>query len=167
MGAGILVSLDEYLETAYSPDREYVDGAIVERNVGERPHSIVQRNLTVVIDTRYPNFWVLPGCRVRTLEGRCRVPDVCVLLEDPGTDVIEIPPFLVIEILSRHDAMADVLEKLDEYHAAGVRNIWLIDPRKKKAFTIVDGRFNEVAAEELVTESPEIRLTFAEIFRGL
>jgi len=159
--------MEEYLDTAYSPDREYVDGAIVERNVGERPHSIVERNLTVVIDTKYPNLLVLPECRVRTLEGRCRVPDVSVMLEDPGTDVIEIPPFLVIEILSRYDAMADVLEKLDEYRAAGVRNIWLIDPRKKKAFTMMDGRFNEVPTQELVTEAPEIRLTFAEIFRGL
>ena len=39
----ILVSLEEYLDTAYSPDREYVDGAIVERHVGERPHSLAQK----------------------------------------------------------------------------------------------------------------------------
>jgi hypothetical protein len=31
-----LVSLQEYLDTDYSPDREYVDGVVVERSVGER-----------------------------------------------------------------------------------------------------------------------------------
>ena len=32
-----LVSLAEYLDTAYSPDREYVDGVVVERHLGEGP----------------------------------------------------------------------------------------------------------------------------------
>jgi len=45
MGAGILISMEEYLDTAYSPDREYVDGRIVERNLGERDHSRPQRKL--------------------------------------------------------------------------------------------------------------------------
>jgi hypothetical protein len=30
-----LISVREYLSTSYSPDREYVDGRIVERSVGE------------------------------------------------------------------------------------------------------------------------------------
>jgi Uma2 family endonuclease len=29
------------------------------------------------------------------------VPDMCVILEDPRTDVFETPPLLVIEILSQ------------------------------------------------------------------
>jgi hypothetical protein len=41
----VMVSLEEYLNTAYSPDREYVDGVVVERHVGERPHSLVQSNI--------------------------------------------------------------------------------------------------------------------------
>jgi hypothetical protein len=32
----VLVALEEYLNTSYSPDREYVDGVVVERNVGGR-----------------------------------------------------------------------------------------------------------------------------------
>src|SRR5215217_6957765 len=111
MSVGVLVSMEEYLDTAYSPDREYVDGRIVERNVGERPHSIVQSNVIFALRQQYPEICVWPEIRVRTVGSRCRVPDVCVMLEDPGTDVVEIPPFLVIEILSRRDAMAEVLEK--------------------------------------------------------
>ena len=35
-----LVSIDEYLDTSYSPDREYIDGLILERNVGKGKHSL-------------------------------------------------------------------------------------------------------------------------------
>jgi len=41
-----MVSLEHYLDTSYSPDREFVDGVVVERDVGERPHSRVLTNLT-------------------------------------------------------------------------------------------------------------------------
>jgi len=37
-----LVPVDEYLRTSYSPDCEYVDGRIVERNLGEKGRSILQ-----------------------------------------------------------------------------------------------------------------------------
>jgi Uma2 family endonuclease len=167
MVAAGLISMEEYLDTAYSPDREYVEGAIVERHVGELPHSLVQRNLVLALGQRYQNFFVLPEVRVRTLKGRWRIPDVCVTPQRPETDVLEVAPFLVIEVLSRRDEMSDVLEKLEEYSAAGVPNIWLIDPRRQKVFTFAGLRLEEVTAQELTTVSPEIRLAFAEIFRGL
>ena len=34
MSSTTLVSLEEYLSTSYRPDREYVDGVLLERNVG-------------------------------------------------------------------------------------------------------------------------------------
>jgi hypothetical protein len=34
MGAATLVSVEDYLDTNYSPDCEYIDGRIVERNLG-------------------------------------------------------------------------------------------------------------------------------------
>jgi Uma2 family endonuclease len=37
--------------------------------------------------------------------------------------------FLVVEVLSEADVMTAVIEKLKEYAAKGVENIWLIDPR--------------------------------------
>jgi len=41
-----LVSVEEYLNTSYDGgDREYVDGRIVERNLGEKDHSRPQRKL--------------------------------------------------------------------------------------------------------------------------
>jgi hypothetical protein len=39
------VSVQEYLKTSYEPDCDYVDGEVQERNVGERDHSILQREV--------------------------------------------------------------------------------------------------------------------------
>ena len=80
MSVGALVSLEEYLNTSYSPDREYVDGVVVERDVGEKPHSCVQSNLVFYLRQRYPLLFVWPEQRVRTSARRTRIPDVCVTL---------------------------------------------------------------------------------------
>jgi Uma2 family endonuclease len=161
----VLVSLEEYLNSAYSPDREYVDGIVVERHVGERPHSLIQRNLIVSFVQRQPGLFAWPEQRVRTIPGRrSRVPDVCVTLVDPETDVFETPPFLVVEILSKRDEMTNVLEKLAEYEEFGVPHIWLIDPRRRKAFRYERGRLEEVGA---ALTAGQINLPLEEVFRGL
>ena len=46
-----LVSVEEYLNTSYDgPDREYVDGRIVERNLGEKSHHLARH----AVDCRKP-----------------------------------------------------------------------------------------------------------------
>jgi hypothetical protein len=40
--SGTLISLDDYLNTSYSPDMEFRDGVLVERNVGEEAHMRLQ-----------------------------------------------------------------------------------------------------------------------------
>ena len=39
MASGSLVSVREYLSTSYRPDCDYIDGVVLERNVGEKDHS--------------------------------------------------------------------------------------------------------------------------------
>ena len=167
MGAGILISMEEYLNTDYSPDREYVDGAIVERYVGERPHSIVQSNVVFRFRQRYPDLCVWPEIRIRTVSGRCRIPDVSVVLSDPGTAILESPPLIVVEILSASDEMTNVMDKLKEYSAIGVPNIWILDPLKKRAYTYQRNTLEEVLGDELVSASPDIRFNLAEVFQDL
>ena len=43
MKAEALVPVEEYLRTSYDPDCDYVDGEVVERNLGERDHSSAQQ----------------------------------------------------------------------------------------------------------------------------
>ena len=40
MSVCTLISVDEYLRTSFDPDRDFVDGEVVERNVGKRKHEI-------------------------------------------------------------------------------------------------------------------------------
>jgi len=165
--SSVPVSLEKYLNTAYSPDREYVDGKIVGRNVGERPHSRVLSNLSVLLGAGCPHLFAWPGQRLKTIPGqRCRVPDVCVTLEDPGIDVFEAPPLISIEILSKKDRLSRIVAKCEEYAAFGVPYSWVLDPRRKKAFAFENGRLEEVL-EALTAASHKVYLPLDEIFRGL
>jgi hypothetical protein len=42
MASRKLISVQEYLGTRYRPDRDYVDGEVEERNLGEWDHSDLQ-----------------------------------------------------------------------------------------------------------------------------
>src|ERR1700722_16156823 len=160
-------SIDEYLETDYSPDREFVDGTVVERHVGEKSRSLVQGNVHYSLRSRYPRLFIWVEQRVRTTRNRYRIPDVCVTVQEPPTDVFETSPLICIEILSRRDEISNMLEKLEEYAAAGVRYIWVVDPRPKKAFAY-DGALREVTSGVLASaEEPFVDLPLADVFLGL
>ena len=64
----------------------------------------------------------------------------------PALDVPDTPPFVVIEILSKDDRYAEVIQKLDEYREWGVPNIWLIDPITKHLSVHTDLGPQNVAA---------------------
>ena len=42
MATQVRISLQEYLDTPYRPDREYIDGEVRERNVGKWEHARLQ-----------------------------------------------------------------------------------------------------------------------------
>src|SRR5215813_6378353 len=129
MSVGTLISVDEYLNTSYDPDVEYVDGVLVERHMGDWLHSLIQRNIIVALSRKYPQIYAVPELRSQTVATRFRLPDVCVLLAAPRAKYLVDAAYLVVEILSEDDSMTRVMEKLDEYDRKGVANIWLIDPR--------------------------------------
>jgi Uma2 family endonuclease len=165
MAVGTLVSVEEYLRTSYSPDMEYVDGALVEINVGDLVHSLVQSNLVYFLRSKYPNIEVLPEVRSRTTETRFRLPDVAVLLRRQEGRFIAEAPYIAIEILSEEDRMSRVIEKLKEYAAMGVPNIWVFDPRLKQMFRFHENCLQEIEGDTIPTGEPRIELTRDEIFQ--
>jgi Uma2 family endonuclease len=46
---------------------------------------------------------------------------------------VELAPDLAVEVLSPEDSPREVLDKVGEYLAAGVRLVWVIDPRASRA----------------------------------
>ena len=167
MAVETLISIDQYLGTSYDPDVEYVDGVLVERNVGDIFHSLVQRNIILALSIKYPQVFALPGLRSKTRETRYRLPDVCVLLALPMTKYLLDAAFLVVEILSEDDRMSVTLEKLDEYERKGVPNIWLIDPRLQKISVYSNGSLREIRDDIVSTSDGQIELTRQEIFQRL
>lgn len=125
------LSLEDYLNTSYSPDREYRDGVLVERNVGEEAHARLQVLLGAYLVAREKrwNIKVYTELRTRVRERWYPIPDVCIY-ERPGFQgrYPEVPPLLWIEILSHDDRMVDVLAKANELIANGVPYVWIIDP---------------------------------------
>jgi len=127
----------------------------------------VLSNLVCSLRQRHSRLHVWPILHVRTAASRVRVPDVCASLEDPGTEIFETPPQMCIEILSTDDSMSDLLEKLEEYAAMGVPHIWVVDPRRRKAFTYHDRRLEEVLSGRIETAPGEISLPLEEVFLNL
>ena len=137
MGTATHIPLAEYLETSYRPDRDYVDGEVLERNMGEKPHSALQMFLGFYFISRRDLWRVTPLSeqRVQIDATRFRIPDVCLVSVDaPDELILRTPPVLCIEILAREDRMTETQERIDDYLAMGVRAVWVIDPWRKKAF---------------------------------
>jgi len=131
MGVETLLSLEEHLNTSYSPDREYRDGVLVDRNVGENAHALLQALLAGYL-TRRRKQWKIQAYtefRIRAREGWYPIPDVCVYsLPAPEERYPSRPPLLWIEILSQDDRMIDVWDKATELVKCGVPYVWIIDP---------------------------------------
>jgi len=95
------------------------------------------------------------------------VPDVCVTLEDPGTDILLTPPLICIEVLSRGDTFGDLLKKLEEYDRFGAPNDWVVDPLRKQAFNYQGRRLQAATSPALTTQDPAISIQLDEVFRDL
>jgi Uma2 family endonuclease len=163
-----MISVEEYLRTSYSPDCDYVDGEVLERNLGELDHGWLQTAIASYFFARRQRWGisVIVEWRVQVRPTRFRVPDVCVVLgAKPGEQILTKPPFICIEILSPEDRMSRMEERVDDYLAMGVPNIWVFDPAKKRTWTVTpaDG-WREVMNGILRTENPAIEVPLSEIF---
>ena len=161
-----LVPVEEYLRTSYSPDCDYVDGVLVERNVGEKPHAKAQRAALVYFFNRESewNVFALQEWRVQVSPTRYRIPDVCVVLgpEREG-NILTDPPFLCIEVQSPEDRIGRIQQKIADYLRFGVRFVWLIDPYDRRAWIYTQDEIREVRDGLLRTEAPEFIVPLASV----
>jgi Uma2 family endonuclease len=167
MDTRTLISVEEYRRTSYRPDCDYVDGEVVERNVGEWDHSDLQGAILFYFWTRRQQWGirVVMGIRVQVSPTRFRIPDVCVVLGDPGEQVLTKPPFLCIEVLSPEDRMKRVQERVEDFLAMGVRYVWVLDPGTKRAWSITAAEgWREEMSGSLKTADPALEMPLAEIF---
>ena len=167
MSLATQISLDEYLRSSYEPDCDYVDGEVLERNVGERDHGKVQRQLIYLFHSRSKewNIHVFPEQRVQISARRFRIPDVCVIAgPEPEDQIFRTPPLICVEILSKDDRQDRMQEKIDDFLNFGVRYVWVINPRNRRAWVYTPEGSREVKDGVLRTTSPELEIRIAELF---
>ncbi len=170
--SAVLISVEEYLRTMYRPDCDYIDGEVLERNMGETPHARLQTFFGRFF-ARYEDEWnieVLTEQRVEVGPRRYRIPDVMVAAI-PNLDdrIVRTPPLLCIEILSSEDRLRKIEERLRDYASMGVKAMWVIDPwRGTASFAGPDALLHETTGLLTVPGTPiqiEVAAIFAELQR--
>jgi len=148
-----VVSVDEYLNSSYRPDMEFVDGVLVERGEATIAHGLLQ---TVLIPCfrRYEKtlrFRSLPNVRTQIVErARYRIPDFLLCpLPLPGGKVVTSVPWAVIEILSPDDKTSEQLGRFRDYKRIGVRHVVVLDPEQLVAFRFDNGSLLETQFNSL------------------
>jgi Uma2 family endonuclease len=167
MSSSTLIPVSEYLSTSYRPDRDYIDGVVLERNVGEKSHGRLQAEIAAFFVAR-KQLWstlVLTEQRVQISPTRFRIPDVAVLVS-PYSDeeIVTEPPFLCIEILAREDTLKRMQARIDDYLVFGVSYIWVIDPLTRRCFVYTAAGVEEILDGVLRTSNPEFAMPLNEIF---
>jgi Uma2 family endonuclease len=120
---------------------ELVDGVLVEKPMGYMEShlaGVLIKLLGVFLDRHDLGIVAGESGMLRLGRGLVRIPDVSFVSWSklPGKRVPREPipslvPDLAVEVLSPTNTSREMARKLDEYFAAGVRLVWLIDPAAK------------------------------------
>ena len=115
-----------------------------------RWHSRIEANivglLKLWLTTRRPMpgavFSGEAGCRLRRNPDTTVGIDVCFVAQEiadhdsEDTTLIDGAPILAVEILSPTDKQEEVHDKVDEYLAAGVKLVWIVDPHLRTVLVL-------------------------------
>ncbi|MEO7029478.1 MAG: Uma2 family endonuclease [Acidobacteriaceae bacterium] len=170
MTTATIVPLSEYLSTAYRPDCDFLEGELLERNMGEQQHGAIQ-GFFVRFFGNHRSDWqvrVLPEQRVQVRPERFRIPDVCVLRSsDPWDPIVRFAPLLCIEVLSFADSTRSLQDRVDDYAAMGVEHIWAVDPWKRLGYYASASGFQQPEDGVLRIAGTPIAVVLAEVFAEL
>ncbi len=122
---------------------ELVDAALVEKPLG-----FSESEIAVLIATALVNFvrprkmGIVTGAdgAFQLADGLIRIPDVAFASRNrfpgrkrPRVAIPRLAPDLAVEVLSKSNTSAEMRRKVGEYFAAGVRLVWIVDPKKRTA----------------------------------
>ena len=170
MATASLIPVSEYLRSTYRPDRDYIDGELKERNMGERPHSLLQLIVGTIFMNNFDSWKVtaMTEQRVQIDSSRYRVPDICVVrASDPPDDIVVVPPLLCIEILSSEDRFSRLQERVNDFAGMGVKNIWVLDPWERVGYFASPRGFAQPGNGILRIEDTPIAIILGEVFAQL
>lgn len=164
MASKVLVPVEEYLNTAYEHDPEYVRGEIVERGMPTKKHARLQVRLVRLFEALETSHgaYTLTEQRSRLASDLYRIPDVSVYWSEPNEEIPQHPPLVAVEIVSPDDRYSALMVKCEEYRKWGVQNVWIADPQTKKLSVYDDSGSHDVREFSLPQFS--FTLTPAQLF---
>jgi len=165
-------------------ERELIRGELRERPMTRRNryHSGTEANTAYFLGMWLRKF-PLPRMKVYSGEVGCilrRDPDTTFGIDvalvsaemaartSDDTEMLDGPPLLAVEILSPNDKLDEVEEKIDEYLAAGVALVWIINPYRRTVMVYRPNAEPELfnVKQELACEPtlPGFRVAVAALF---
>ena len=160
-------SVDEYLSMKFEHDCEYIDGVIRERALGDFEHCFLQGFFCSIFFNHRSEWGIvsLPEQHIRITPSRYLIPDVTVVKAGlPREPRLTKPPLLVIEIQSPTDTLREVFLKSRDYLGFGITNIWVIDPKTRKAYYAKPDGLEDVTDGWLAVPETPIRVSLDELF---
>ena len=166
----ISVEVEEYLNTTYRPDVDYVDGEIEERNLGEFDHADLQTEILMLLRSKQKawNIRVVGENRVQVATTRFRIPDVCVIAAGlPREPIIRTPPLLCVEVLSPRDTLKAMRKRCQDYLDMGVPVVWIFNPETRTVHVCTQTSMVEHHSGTLRIDNSQIELTIEDAFATL
>ncbi len=164
------IPVEKYLRTMYHPDRDYVDGHLEVRNVGNWEHSDWQSALLVFLRTHARDWgiYAVAECRLQVRIDNFRIPDVMVVSREHKPEpIIREAPVLCIEVLSPRDTVKRIMYRVEDYIAMGVKAVWVLDPKRSDVLVVTARESRYVNTRVLTVEGTPIRVDLDEIAADL
>jgi Uma2 family endonuclease len=159
---------------------ELIDGELREMAPTVNWHGEVETNLTTLLHTHVrPHGLGRVSCGevlyiVRRNPDRVRAADIAFIRQDrvPPLEarqhIMEVLPDLVVEILSKHDTVEEISDKIDDWLGAGVQMLWLVDPFRRTVTIYQPGHDPTLLGEHGILEGDPVvqgfRCPVTEIF---
>ena len=164
MASTVAMPVEEYLRSSWRPDREYIDGATVERTGGDLIHATLIIQVGELLKKRGLVAGGNPRIRVRS--DRIRIPDVIAVRELREHWLVTEPPYSVVEIISRDDRALDIMERVKDFLDFGVPNIWFVD-MWHRAVIVYTREGSRTLLDSVTTSDGAISIPVNEIFAGI
>ena len=138
-----VLTAQEFDDYPFEEDKRYEldEGALIEMTRPTYKHNRVLKNLIFALEsycrsTRVGELLIFENLFALSYNIR-RAPDAAIILGDrqeelKNAKVIPIVPEIVAEILSPTETPRAIHRKLKQYFAAGVKEVWLIDPEPRE-----------------------------------
>lgn len=176
------ITADEFDSMSFDCPVELIRGEIVEMTDGSGIHASVCANLTGVLwswSRSVDGFQVLsndPGVQTRSDPDSVRCPDVSIVstakLGSQGLTHgrLRIAPEVVVEVKSPSNRWRELVAKSVEFLAAGVNEVWIIDPESRHVHIYQEDTEPTILTEEDTIGSqflPEFSCEVGEFFRNV